>query len=40
MVGERFSKALAGEISTKEALENAQWVTGRVIERARRVRDE
>jgi len=38
-VGDRFAKALAGEISTQEALENAQWVTGKVIERARRVRD-
>ena len=37
-VGERFAKALAGEISTEEALENAQWVTGKVIQRARRVR--
>lgn len=39
-VGDRFSKALAGEISTEEALENAQWVTGKVIQRARRIRDE
>lgn len=39
-VGERFAKALAGEISTEEALENAQWVTGKVIRRARRVRDD
>ena len=39
-VGERFSKALAGEISIIEALENAQWVTGKVIQRARRIRDE
>ena len=39
-VGQRFAKALAGEISTEEALENAQWVTGKVIRRARRVRDE
>ena len=39
-VGERFAKALAGEISTKEALKNAQWVTGKVIQRARRIRDE
>ncbi len=38
-VGERFAKALAGDISTKEALKNAQWVTGKVIQRARRVRD-
>jgi sorbitol/mannitol transport system substrate-binding protein len=39
-VGERFAKALAGDISTQEALENAQWVTGKVIRRARRVRDD
>ncbi len=39
-IGERFAKALTGEISTKEALENAQWVARKVIERARRVRDE
>lgn len=39
-VGDRFSKALAGEISTQEALENAQWVTGKVIQRARRIQDE
>ena len=39
-VGERFAKALAGEILTKEALENAQWVTGKVIRRARHIRDE
>lgn len=39
-VGERFAKALAGEISTREALENAQWVTDKVIRRARRIRDE
>jgi sorbitol/mannitol transport system substrate-binding protein len=34
-VGERFAKALAGEIPTEEALENAQWVTEKVIERVR-----
>ncbi len=39
-VGDRFSKALTGEISTKEALENAQWVTGKVIRRARRIQDD
>ncbi|MBK1724881.1 ABC transporter substrate-binding protein [Thiocystis violacea] len=39
-VGERFGKALTGEIPTEEALKNAQWVTGKVIQRARRVRDE
>ena len=38
-VGERFAKALAGEISISEALENAQWVTGKVIRRARHIRD-
>lgn len=39
-VGDRFAKALAGDISTQEALENAQWVTSKVIRRARRIRDE
>lgn len=34
-VGNRFAKALAEEISIDEALDNAQWVTGKVIERAR-----
>ena len=34
-VGGRMAKALAGEISPEEALENAQWVTGKVIDRAR-----
>ncbi|MDT3778098.1 sugar ABC transporter substrate-binding protein [Nitrospira sp. MA-1] len=34
-VGNRFAKALGGEISIDEALDNAQWVTGKVIERAR-----
>tara|TARA_R110002096_G_scaffold114770_11_gene248860 strand:- start:19780 stop:21117 length:1338 start_codon:yes stop_codon:yes gene_type:complete len=34
-VGNRFAKALAGEISIDEALDNAQWVTGKVIKRAR-----
>ncbi len=34
-VGQRFADALAGEIPIDEALENAQWVTGKVIERAR-----
>lgn len=34
-VGNRFAKALAGEIPIDEALDNAQWVTGKVIERAR-----
>lgn len=33
-VGARISKALAGEISTEEALKNAQWVAEKVIERA------
>lgn len=37
-VGDRFARALAGEISIDEALENAQWVTGKVIQRAHRVR--
>lgn len=39
-VGERFAKALMGEITTQEALQNAQWVTEKVIQRARRVRDD
>ena len=34
-VGAQIAKAVAGEISTTEALKNAQWVTGKVIERAR-----
>lgn len=34
-VGHRFAKALAGEIPIGEALDNAQWVTGKVIGRAR-----
>ncbi len=34
-VGGQIAKALAGEISTDEALENAQWVTDKVIRRAR-----
>ncbi|MBY6027902.1 sugar ABC transporter substrate-binding protein [Halomonas sp. DP8Y7-1] len=34
-VGNRFAKALAGEITVDEALENAQWVTQKVAEQAR-----
>ncbi len=34
-VGAQIAKAVAGEIPTAEALKNAQWVTGKVIERAR-----
>ena len=34
-VGDRFAKALDGTISSEEALANAQWVTTKVIERAR-----
>ncbi len=34
-VGQRFAKSLDGSISSEEALANAQWVTGKVIERAR-----
>jgi sorbitol/mannitol transport system substrate-binding protein len=34
-VGQRFADALAGEIPIDEALDNVQWVTGKVIERAR-----
>ncbi len=39
-VGSQIAKALAGEIPTDEALENAQWVTGKVIERARFINDD
>lgn len=39
-VGVRFSKVLAGEISTEEALKNAQWVTEKVIERAQFIQDD
>ncbi|KAA3624292.1 MAG: extracellular solute-binding protein [Proteobacteria bacterium] len=38
-VGHRFAKALDGSISSEEALANAQWVTGKVIERARFLQD-
>jgi sorbitol/mannitol transport system substrate-binding protein len=34
-VGQRFAEALAGAIPIDEALDNAQWVTGKVIGRAR-----
>lgn len=34
-VGVQISKALAGEIEIGEAIENAQWVTSKVIEQAR-----
>ena len=34
-VGNRFAAALSGTIPIDEALGNAQWVTGKVIERAR-----
>ena len=34
-VGQRFALSLEGAISSDEALANAQWVTGKVIERAR-----
>lgn len=34
-VGQRFAEALAGKIPIDEALGNAQWVTGKVIKRAR-----
>lgn len=34
-VGTRIAKAVSGEIPTKEALENAQWVTDEVIARSR-----
>jgi polyol transport system substrate-binding protein len=34
-VGQRFAEALAGRITVDEALGNAQWVTEKVVERAR-----
>ncbi len=34
-VGHRFAKSLEGSISSEEALANAQWVTSKVMERAR-----
>lgn len=34
-VGSQIARAVAGDIPADEALENAQWVTGKVIERAR-----
>jgi sorbitol/mannitol transport system substrate-binding protein len=34
-VGHRFAEALAGTIPIDEAIGNAQWVTEKVIERAR-----
>lgn len=34
-VGSRIAAAVAGDIPTQEALDNAQWVTGKVMERAR-----
>jgi sorbitol/mannitol transport system substrate-binding protein len=37
-VGTQIAEALEGEIDPTKALENAQWVTGKVIERARFVR--
>ena len=39
-VGDRFAKSLDGSISSEEALANAQWVTGKVIERARFLNEE
>jgi sorbitol/mannitol transport system substrate-binding protein len=39
-VGDRFAKALEGSISSEEALANAQWVTEKVIERARFLAEE
>ncbi len=38
-VGQRFALCLEGAISCDEALANAQWVTGKVIERARFLED-
>ena len=39
-VGQRFALSLEGAISSDEALANAQWVTGKVIERARFLQEE
>lgn len=39
-VGVQLSKALAGEIEIGEAIENAQWVTSKVINQARFIADE
>jgi sorbitol/mannitol transport system substrate-binding protein len=39
-VGSRIAEAVAGNIPTQEALDNAQWVTEKVIERARFIREE
>ncbi|WP_424932745.1 ABC transporter substrate-binding protein [Amaricoccus macauensis] len=39
-VGSQIAKALSGDISTGQALENAQWVTEKVIERARFIGEE
>ena len=39
-VGQRFALALEGAISSDEALANAQWVTGKVIERVRFLEEE
>ena len=38
-VGDQMSDALAGDIEAEEALENSQWVTDQVIERARLLDD-
>ncbi|MEO1016128.1 MAG: sugar ABC transporter substrate-binding protein [Pseudomonadota bacterium] len=38
-VGTQIAEALEGEIDPTKALENAQWVTGKVIERARFIRE-
>lgn len=39
-VGARIAAAVAGDIPTGEALDNAQWVTGKVMERARFISDD
>ena len=39
-VGTQIAKAVAGEIPTEDALENAQWVTEKVTERARFIQDD
>lgn len=38
-VGYQMNDALTGDITATKALENSQWVTGRVIERAGKIDD-
>ena len=39
-VGSQIAEALKGEVTVEEALENSQWVTEKVIERARFIEDQ